>query len=62
MSIGNVYLPNDNVVLFVDGNTNQRWAFNRHNNDDDDDEFVTRFDRMTGAGNDFSVFTSNLPG
>ena len=41
------------------GSTNQRWAFSRHNNDDD---FVSRYDRMTDAGNDYSVFNSNLPG
>lgn len=41
------------------GSTNQRWAFSRHNNEDD---FVSRYDRMTDAGNDYSVFNSNLPG
>lgn len=45
--------------LFVDGSTNQRWAFNRHG---DEEDFVSRYNRMTDAGNDYSVFTSNLPG
>ena len=45
-------------MYFSDGSGNQRWAFNRHN----DENFVSRYDRMTDAGNDYSVFTSNLPG
>ncbi|XP_052092556.1 centrosome-associated protein 350-like isoform X2 [Mytilus californianus] len=46
-------------VIEDDGSTNQRWAFNRHGNEED---FVSRYDRMTDAANDYSVFTSNLPG
>lgn len=28
----------------------------------DEEDFVTRYERLTGAQQDFSVFSSNLPG
>ena len=44
------------------GNSNTRRPLQSGAGPPDGEDFVSRYDRMIGADNNFSVFSSNLPG
>ena len=62
-NLGNKYLIfcNVNFALLSVGATNTRPAV-RWTDQAERDDFVSRYERITAATDDFTVFKSNLPG